>query len=55
MFLNKKAQSTLEYIIIITALIAVIFFSANSFIRPAIQNGIGTNAANAIQAAAAKF
>lgn len=34
----RKAQSTLEYIIILTAIVAAVLFAANSFIKPRITN-----------------
>jgi len=35
--LNKKGQSTLEYVIIWTAIVGSILIAANNFIRPAIE------------------
>jgi uncharacterized protein YpmB len=38
MFKRKKAQSTLEYIIIFTVIVGAILFAANNFIRGRMQN-----------------
>ena len=48
MFKNKKGQSTLEYIILMTAVVvAIIAFTTNTF-RPALNTTLttGTNAMN---------
>ena len=41
-FLNRKGQSTLEYVIIWTAIIAAILIGANSFLKPAVEGAIDT-------------
>lgn len=38
MLTGKKAQSTLEYIIIFTAIVGAILYAANQSIRPSIKN-----------------
>lgn len=38
--LSKKAQSTLEYVIILTAIIAAMIFAASSFIKPTMENSV---------------
>lgn len=38
---NKKAQSTLEYIVILTAIVGVIIFAAAKWINPAVKNSLG--------------
>lgn len=38
MFRLKKAQSTLEYIIILTAIVGAILFAANNIIKGKVQN-----------------
>jgi len=38
---NKKGQSTLEYVIIWTAIVGAILIAANSFLKPAIEGAIG--------------
>jgi len=50
----KKAQSTLEYIVVLTAVVAVIIYAATTFIKPAVQNSIG-DAESGIGAAADKL
>jgi F0F1-type ATP synthase membrane subunit b/b' len=39
--LNKRGQSTLEYAIIWTAIIAAILLAANTIFRPHIENAVG--------------
>ncbi|MFZ2938479.1 MAG: hypothetical protein WA066_07275 [Candidatus Omnitrophota bacterium] len=36
----KKGQSTLEYVIIITAIVAGIIFAATTFLKPRVQNAL---------------
>lgn len=38
--LKKKGQSTLEYVIILTAIIAAIVFAAGSFLKPRLESGL---------------
>lgn len=35
---NKKGQSTMEYVIVLTAIVAAIIFAATTFIRPAMNS-----------------
>jgi len=41
---QKKAQSTLEYIVVLTAIISLIIYAAVTWIGPAVQKSI--NSAN---------
>ena len=51
---NKKAQSTLEYILVLTAIIGVIIWAAGSLVKPAVQKSL--NAADkALSDAAGKI
>lgn len=36
----KKGQSTLEYVIIITAIVAGIIFAATKYLKPRVQNAM---------------
>lgn len=47
--LNKVGQSTLEYVIVLTAIIAAILFAAAQFIKPAV-NQIFNEAGNRMNA-----
>jgi hypothetical protein len=38
--MNKKGQSVLEYVIILTAVVAVIIIFANGFLRTRVQNSL---------------
>lgn len=38
MFRQKRAQSTLEYIIVFTAIVGAVLVAANTVIRPRVQN-----------------
>ncbi len=38
--MNKKGQSVLEYVIILTAIIAVIIIFANNFLKPKVQSSL---------------
>lgn len=38
--LKKKGQSTLEYVIILTAIIAAIVFAAAQFLKPRLESGL---------------
>jgi len=38
--MNKKGQSVLEYVIILTAVVAVIIIFANVFLRQRVQNSL---------------
>jgi len=51
MLRSRKAQSTLEYIIIFTAVVGAILWAANSIIKPKMQtiiNHVGTQAESAV-------
>ena len=37
---SKRGQSTLEYVIIWTAIVAAILLAANNFLRPAIEDAV---------------
>ncbi len=37
---HKKAQSTLEYIVVLTAIVGLIIYAAITWIGPAVQNSI---------------
>lgn len=51
---NKKAQSILEYVIVFTAIVAIIIYAAGKWIKGGVSETI-TNAATAIQDAADKI
>lgn len=38
--LTKKGQSTLEYVIILTAIVGAIIFAATSFMKPRVQDSL---------------
>ena len=40
--LNRKAQSTLEYVIILTAIIAVILIVAGGVLRTSVEKGLNS-------------
>lgn len=42
MFKRKKGQSTLEYVLVLSAIIAAIIFATFMFIRPRLQNGLNS-------------
>ncbi len=48
---TKRGQSVLEYVIVLTAIIAIIIWAATNLIKPAV-NQMMTNAAGAINRAA---
>jgi len=56
MFLRKekKAQSTLEYIVVLTAIVAIIIFAATTWIKPAVKQSL-EDANSAIGVAAGKL
>lgn len=41
MVTQKKAQSTLEYILVLTAIIAAIIFAVSNFVRPKVESSLG--------------
>lgn len=52
MLRSRKAQSTLEYIIIFTAVVGAILWGANTIIKPKMQNiidHVGTQAETAVK------
>ena len=51
---KKKGQSILEYVIILTAVIACILWAATQFIGPAVKTGL-ENATTAVGTAADKL
>lgn len=51
---NKKAQSTLEYIIVLSAIVGVILYAAANWIKPAVEASLN-NANTAIGKAAGKL
>ncbi len=51
---NKKEQSILEYIIGLSAIVALVIWAATKFVSPAV-NTMGTNAAGSITAASGKL
>lgn len=51
---RKRGQSILEYVIILTAVIACIIWAATQFIKPAVDKGL-TDAATAVETAADKL
>jgi uncharacterized protein (UPF0333 family) len=38
--LKKKGQSTLEYVLVLTAIIAAVIIAANSFIQPRVRTSL---------------
>ncbi len=51
---NHKAQSTLEYILVLAAVVGLIIYAAGAWIKPAVQNSLET-ANTAIGGAADKI
>ena len=39
---NKKAQSTLEYLVVLTAIAALIIVAAKSFIKPSVEKSLNS-------------
>ena len=37
---SRKAQSTLEYVLVLTAIIAAVIFAASMFIKPKVQSSL---------------
>jgi hypothetical protein len=37
---HKKAQSTLEYIVVLTAIVGLIIYAAVNWVGPAVQKGL---------------
>jgi hypothetical protein len=44
---NKRGQSILEYVIVLTVVVAAIAYGASQFIKPAVQQGT-TDASNSV-------
>jgi uncharacterized protein (UPF0333 family) len=38
--LRKRGQSTLEYVLVLTAIIAAVIVAANSFIKPRVEDSL---------------
>ena len=51
---NKRGQSVLEYVIVLTAIIAIIIVAATTFIKPAVQQSMD-DASQAITTATGKL
>ena len=51
---KRKGQSILEYVIVLTVIVAGIAVAANSFLKKAVQDGVN-NTANSISTATAKL
>jgi hypothetical protein len=41
---RKKGQSILEYVIVLTVIVAAIAYGAATFLKPTIQNGVNNSA-----------
>ena len=54
MRVSKKGQSVLEYVIVLTAIIAIIIAAATAVIRPAVQQTM-TDAGNSITSASGRL
>lgn len=54
MKMGRKAQSMLEYAIVLTAIIGIIIFAASQWIKPAVKTGLDNTEA-AMGKAADKF
>lgn len=48
---RKKGQSILEYVIVLTAIVAAIAIVATKFIKPAVEEGIGEKTKKVIEGA----
>lgn len=51
---NKKGQSILEYVIVLTVIVAAIAFAANALIGPAVNTSV-SSASGSITGAAARL
>ena len=51
---KKKGQSILEYVIVLTVVVAAIAFGASQFLKPAVTKGINDTAAS-IQASTVRI
>lgn len=54
MFKRHKAQSVLEYVIVLTAIVAAVIIAATSFIKPAVNTAL-QDVANTITSATGKL
>ena len=54
MFIKKRAQSVLEYVLVLTAVVTCIIWAASTFIKTSVDDGI-TNAGKAIGSVADKI
>jgi len=52
--LKQKAQSTLEYVLVITAIIAAVIIAAGTFVRPRVQSSLN-HVTNQMQTAVEKI
>ncbi|MGE5309363.1 MAG: hypothetical protein ACM3OC_09780 [Deltaproteobacteria bacterium] len=52
--MRKKGQSILEYVIVLTVIVAAIALMASQTIKPAVEKGM-TDSSNAIQSATGKL
>ncbi len=48
---RKKGQSILEYVIVLTAIVAAIAIVATKYIKPAVEDGIGKKTEKIIDSA----
>lgn len=51
---SKKGQSVLEYVIVLTAIVAAVIFAAGKFIKPAVEQAM-SDSATSIKSATAKL
>ena len=51
---GKKGQSVLEYVIVVTAIVAVVILAANNIIKPAVNQAM-TDAAGSITNATSRL
>ena len=54
MFIKRKAQSVLEYVLVLTAVVTCIIWAASTFIKTSVDDGL-TNAGEAIGNVAKKI
>lgn len=51
---NKRGQSVLEYVIVLTVVVAAIAYGASQFLKPAVEQGT-TDASNSVSDATARL
>jgi hypothetical protein len=51
---NKRGQSILEYIIVLTVVVAAILYGANTYLKSTVQTGV-SDAANAVSDATGRL